>query len=245
MIMMLDDPRRIWPPRSAVALSSSATMVPDEIASKTVPPFPIVSPAEVSSAGPSLPTIDPSAPVDVTPSSRSIPPVVGPLVLVGAGGVLALAFVVVAVVVGLAVWKWGPRATPVVTVAPPVEPAPVEQIPVEEKVVDEPVVEEKVVEPAAPEPVAVPAPAPRKVARPVASTGSVLVAGDATAIVLVSENGARHTVRGSAKLEPGTYDVRATFASGTTITRADLVVVREGAAVTVRCQSDVENCFRE
>jgi serine/threonine protein kinase len=249
LFTMLDKPEYVWTtPGSGLSVASS-TMVPDP--PSQMPPFlnggPPSRPTNVpTSPSPSQPTIDAqwSDPLDRTPrgestAGKSLAPLMGRLFLVGVGGAVMLTLLAVVAVVAFAMWKWGPRAHQ--------EPAVVQPV-----VLDEPVapVEAEPVEPeptivATPPPVE-PAPAPVKstprskvVPKP---TGSVRIGGDATAVVLIAEDGRQH---GAGALAPGVYDVRATFADGTTITRADLVEVRVGATVAVRCQSDVENCFRD
>ena len=260
LFMMLDEPGRVWS-RPAVGVSVSASTMAPEPAPRRVPP-PFVGFARtprLTTGDPSQPSIDPSSvgperpvskPREDSTAANSLAPFFGRLVLVGVGGAIALAFVVVVAVVGFVVWKWGPRADAPSTEAPavsvPAEPAVAAPAPVTAEpasVEPAPVETPAPVEPASVEPApAKAAPARAAVSKP---TGSVRVEGDATAIVLVGEDGRTYDVRGAAKLEPGTYDVRATFAGGTTITRADLVVVRAGSSVGIRCQSDVENCFRE
>ncbi len=264
LFTMLDKPEQIWSTPAAGIAVSSSTMVPDGM-SRQAPPFLNAGRTDnLTSADPSLPSIEerwsePARGPEATPrvestADQSLAPLFGRLALVGVGGALAMSFVVVAAAVGFAMWKWGPRADapavespsasqPVVTAPAPepvkIVPLPIESTPtpVETAPVETAPTETAPVETATPK-----SAAPRPVTRP---TGSLQIQGDAAAIVLVGEDGRQHTVRDGASLEPGTYDVRATFAGGTTITRADLVVVRAGSVATVRCQSDVENCFRE
>ena len=77
-------------------------------------------------------------------------------------------------------------------------------------------------------------------AAPQPSTGGVRVSGDARRVVLVGADGREHAP-GDA-LPVGNYDVRATFSSGATITRAGLVSVRAGETAVVTCSAAVESC---
>jgi hypothetical protein len=72
----------------------------------------------------------------------------------------------------------------------------------------------------------------------VASAGTVQVRGDAFSVQLIGSGG---TFR-AGEVPAGRYTIQAVFGPGTPMVAAGSVVVRDGAAVTVECNSMFMAC---